>query len=56
VSSPFLITIDENCKMEVEVCLLPRLRNLHGVRFKRLSGSSAEYKELCEKILTSLTL
>lgn len=43
-------------KIEVEVCKLPRLNNLHGLRFKRVSGSSADYKEVCEQILASINL
>lgn len=46
----------ENLKFEVEICKLPRLKNLHGLRFKRLTGSSSEYKEVCEKILDSVQL
>lgn len=46
----------EILKIEVEVCKLPRLNNLHGLRFKRVSGSSADYKEICEQLLTSINL
>lgn len=43
-------------KFEVEVCKLPRLKNLHGLRFKRVGGSSSDYKEICEKLLAAVQL
>jgi MAP/microtubule affinity-regulating kinase len=46
----------ENLKFEVEICKLPRLKNLHGLRFKRLGGSSSDYKDVCEKVLDSVQL
>jgi MAP/microtubule affinity-regulating kinase len=46
----------EPLKVEIEICKLPRLNNLHGLRFKRLHGSSADYKEFCEKLLETLEL
>jgi len=46
----------EQVKIEIEICKLPRLKNLHGLRFKRLSGTSADYKDVCEKLLHSLSL
>ncbi|KXS17055.1 kinase associated domain 1-containing protein [Gonapodya prolifera JEL478] len=47
---------EEAIKFEVEVCKLPRLKNLHGLRFKRIGGDSNEYKEICEKILSEVKL
>lgn len=46
----------EPLKFEIEVCKLPRLNNLHGLRFKRVNGSSGEYKDTCEKILSTVQL
>lgn len=45
---------NEPVKFEVEICKLPRLNSLHGLRFKRLSGSSADYKDVCEIILSAI--
>lgn len=43
-------------RFEIEVCELPRLRNLHGLRFKRTMGPSAQYKDICERILSTVRL
>ncbi|KAJ3231058.1 Map microtubule affinity-regulating kinase [Chytriomyces hyalinus] len=46
----------ESVKFEIEVCKLPRLKSLFGLRFKRLSGASSDYKDVCEKILATVVL
>ena len=46
----------EVLKIEIEVCKVPRLNNLHGLRFKRLSGSSSDYKEVSEQLLAAVQL
>jgi len=46
----------EDLKFEVEICKLPRLNNMHGLKFKRLSGTTADYKEICEKLLNTVEI
>ncbi|ORX49732.1 Pkinase-domain-containing protein [Piromyces finnis] len=41
---------------EVEVCKLPRLDDMYGLKFKRLSGPTNEYKEICEKLIKLIKL
>jgi len=41
---------------EMEVCKLPRLNGLNGVRFKRISGSSMAFKSIATKISDELNL
>ena len=47
---------NETVVFEVEICKLPRLKNLHGLKFKRVDGSSASYKDFCERLLASIQL
>ncbi|KAJ3351668.1 Serine/threonine-protein kinase par-1 [Allomyces javanicus] len=46
----------EMVRFEVEVCKLPRLKNLHGLKFKRLAGPSNDYKVICENLLANVSL
>eukprot|EP00834_Sanchytrium_tribonematis_P001887 NODE_50_length_31184_cov_0.705099.p8 type:complete len:389 gc:universal NODE_50_length_31184_cov_0.705099:25145-26311(+) len=50
------ITPMAGLKLEVEVCRLPLLKNLYGLKFRRSTGSGNEYKEASEKILGLLVL
>lgn len=43
-------------RFEIEVCELPRLKNIHGLKFRRMSGPSQEYKEVCGRILSTVKL
>ena len=39
---------------EVEVCRLRRFSKVHGLRFKRLVGTSEDYKSLCKELLSKI--
>ncbi|XP_066925926.1 probable serine/threonine-protein kinase MARK-A isoform X1 [Clytia hemisphaerica] len=41
---------------ELEICLVPNMENVSGIRRKRLEGDSWKYKELVELILTYMKL
>ena len=42
--------------IEVEVCRIRRFNKVHGLRFKRMTGSSESYKNLCELLLSVVRL
>jgi len=48
--------LEEKITFEVEVCKLPRLDNMYGLKFKRLSGPTYEYKDICEKLIKLIRL
>ncbi|ORX75494.1 Pkinase-domain-containing protein [Anaeromyces robustus] len=50
------VVLEEKATFEVEVCKLPRLDNMYGLKFKRLSGPTNEYKEICEKLIKYIKL
>lgn len=43
-------------RFDIEVCELPRLKNLHGLRFRRIGGGSDQYKDVCSRILATVNL
>lgn len=46
----------KSIRFEVEICTLPNLNKIYVVRLKRIAGGWADYKELCDLVLTNLTL
>jgi serine/threonine protein kinase len=41
---------------QIEVCKVPKMSNLHGLNFKRISGGVWNYKKVCNKILSQMVL
>jgi MAP/microtubule affinity-regulating kinase len=55
-TNKFVVQCSNNgLEFEVEVCKLPRLQ-LSGLRFKRVSGSSWTYKNLCSTLIEQMQL
>jgi hypothetical protein len=57
--SPFLFHLSAKappCTVEIEICSLLRLDDVHGLRLKRLFGLSEDYKKLSECILAAVRL
>jgi len=55
-ASETVMGLQEKTSFEVEVCKLPRLDNMYGLKFKRISGPPDEYKEICEKLIKFIKL
>jgi len=54
---PFVVRIGgPSSVIEVEVCRLLRFSKVHGIRFRRMTGTSEAYKSLCERLLSILRL
>ena len=56
-SGPYTLRVgDASSVAEVEVCRLPRLTKMYGLRFKRLVGTSEGYKALCQQLVHAACL
>ncbi|KAF6770391.1 hypothetical protein AHF37_11243, partial [Paragonimus kellicotti] len=50
-----LETADKAVSWELEICGVPRL-NMHGIRFKKITGTSVAYKNIVAKIVNELDI
>ncbi|KAF5404931.1 Non-specific serine/threonine protein kinase [Paragonimus heterotremus] len=50
-----LDTADKAVSWELEICGVPRL-NMHGIRFKKITGTSVAYKNIVAKIVNELDI
>ncbi|KAF8571754.1 hypothetical protein P879_04248 [Paragonimus westermani] len=50
-----LDTMDKAVSWELEICGVPRL-NMHGIRFKKIAGTSVAYKNIVAKIVNELDI
>lgn len=56
-TGPFCVRLGSSASaVEVEVCRIRRFTKVHGLRFNRLAGSSADYKILCDQLLSIVRL
>lgn len=47
---------DDTVRFEVEICKLPRMNNLHGLKLRRILGTTGQYKEVCDEFLSKIVL
>lgn len=56
-ASPFLVKCQkQSLRFEMEVAQLDHVESTYIVRFRRVSGELAAYKELCSKILADMKI
>jgi hypothetical protein len=54
---PYQVECDSGeVKFEIEICKVPKVRGVYGVRMKRLNGDTWDFKRLSGKILADLNL
>merc|ERR1719163_226680 len=56
-ASPYIVKCQrQNLRFEMEIAHLDHLESIYVVRFRRVAGELASYKELCSKILAEMKI